>query len=89
MLPKSVQLTEFRVERTDSGAQLAISGAIPKSTTSFGDRLAALARALGTSPFFHTVQILDAETPEPSEPGSFKATLQVAAGLPLPWEEQR
>ncbi|MFT5051540.1 MAG: type IV pilus assembly protein PilM, partial [Chlamydiales bacterium] len=42
ILPKSVQLTEFRVERTDSGAQLAISGAIPKSTTSFGDRLAAL-----------------------------------------------
>ncbi|MFT5052405.1 MAG: type IV pilus assembly protein PilM, partial [Chlamydiales bacterium] len=86
ILPDSVQLLSLNIDRTQAGIEIELSGSIPPGDKSFGDSLAELANALGASPFFHKVRHLEAETPTGSTPGEFEALLEIAAGVPQPWE---
>ena len=79
VLPVEVQLQALSASREGEVVSLRLQATLHHGAAAPEAVIADAARALGASPFFSEVRVVDAQASTPSTPGRFEATLHVVA----------
>ena len=87
-LPEQAQILSLKVERQKSRLVVRVTGQVHAGALLFEELLADVSVALGTSPFFENLRVVNASASSGEPLGEFDLTVEITAGPAHPFETE-